>query len=99
MGDNDKTVTLPHYVLEHAVLTVDLEGRWKLVERLIESEGHTRNEIPEVWAESPLQAWCWLILTVNEIKFDPDIPKPLCVYGIDLGFVSDTVNKWIWTIS
>ena len=57
------------------------------------------DSVPILWMESPLTAWCWLVLTVNDLDPDPLVHKSLLHWGIDLSFASNKLNCWIWAIS
>jgi hypothetical protein len=96
-------LNVPYLDLSHhdmgALTLLDEDTKWNLVTRLLAEHGHQRDDVPEVWATHPLAAWCWLVLAINGIDHDPDDHRPLIHYGIDLGFSSEDVRRWIWTIS
>ena len=70
-----------------------------LVLKVFENNDVDPQACPPAWRTSALQQWCWLILHINGIEHDPEDPKPLVYYGIDMGFVSKDVNAFVWAIS
>jgi hypothetical protein len=97
------SVTLPYLIIRDdelgPMLLASEAQRWRLLDKLLETENRSRDEIPEVWATDPLRAWCWLVLVVNNLEFDPEEHRPLVHWGVDLGFSETPVRNWIWTIS
>jgi hypothetical protein len=102
-GPMNDTITLPYLDLTDQPATATLlltdDQKWTLLGRLLEQHGHDRNGIPEAWADAPLTAWCWLVLTINNLEPDPDHHQPLTHWGIDLSLTSTALRRWIWTIS
>jgi hypothetical protein len=94
-------ISLPYLNINDDVslFMADKEQRFRLVGKVFENEGHTLDEVPEAWKDGPLSAWCWLVLTINNIEFDPEDKKPLVAYGIDLGFSSADIRRWTFTIA
>lgn len=96
-------VTLPYLNLTPqqrvGLFTASAADRYRLVERVFEAHGRTLAEIPPAWGTSPLQAWGWLVLTVNEIPLDPEQPEPLIRFGIDLSFADEGVRTWTWVVA
>ncbi len=82
-----------------ATLLLTDDQKWTLVGRLLAQHDHDRDDIPAAWAETPLAAWCWLVLVVNHLDFDPDQHHPLTHWGLDLGFSSTALRRWIWAIA
>jgi hypothetical protein len=82
-----------------AVTMLTSDQRWRMVERLLSDAGYTRDNLPTAWAESPLVAWCWLVLVTNGIDFADDDQRPLVHYGIDLGFSSTVVRTFTWALA
>ena len=56
-------------------------------------------DVPEAWSDGPLTQWAWLVLVVNDLERDPETHHALTHWGIDFGFSSETVRRWIWAIS
>lgn len=99
----DDTVTLPFRRFsdeEHATLFMaSEEQRIKLIQPLFDDAGLSQDDIPEAWRRGPLSRWCWLVLMVNEIEFDPLVQYPLVHFGIDLGFSSTEIRQWVFTLA
>lgn len=97
------TLTFPYLDLTGhdpaAVMLLTGDQKWTLVNRLLIQHGHDRSDVPTAWADSPLSAWCWLVLVTNHIDHDPDHPHPLTHWDIDLGFASTALRRWIWAIA
>jgi len=97
------TLTFPYLDLTAHDVTATLlltdDQKWTLVDRLFTQHDHARGDIPAAWADTPLSAWCWLVLVVNHLDFNPGQPHPLTHWGIDLGFSSTALRRWIWTIA
>jgi hypothetical protein len=94
------TLTLPYLdlaELDIAGLTLATDDqRWRAVRGLLDAENVT---VPDAWSTGPLQAWCYLVLAVNNIERDDDQPRPLTHYGIDLGFSSEAVHRFVWFLA
>lgn len=73
--------------------------RHQLVDRVYADNGVPVVACPPAWRDGPLRRWCWLLLHVNGLDYDPDDPKPLTHWGIDFGFAPTSVREWIWAIS
>ena len=75
------TLTFPYLDLTGhdiaAILLLTDDQKWTLVERLLAQHDHDRGDIPVAWADTPLAAWCWLVLVINHLDFDPDQHHPL----------------------
>lgn len=99
MPDID-SVTIPYLATgESGIMLTDRDSQLRLLAKVFENEGHSLDEVPALWAETPLRAWCWLILTVNGLELDPEVHRPIVHWGIDLGFSSTEVRRFIWAIS
>jgi hypothetical protein len=81
------------------VMMLTAEQKWTLVDRLLAQHGHDRNAIPAAWADSPLTAWCWLILVTNNLDHEPNHHHPLTHWGIDLSLAGTALRRWIWAIA
>jgi hypothetical protein len=98
------TVELPVLdlsALDFGAITMLSEGqRWRLVDRLLSDHGYDRDDVPAAWEHrGPLSAWCWLVLAVNGFEPEPDDPRPLVHWGIDLGFSSELVRRFTWALA
>jgi hypothetical protein len=97
------TVTFPYLDLTRhpagPTLLLTNDQRWSLVDRILSEHDHRRDDIPATWADSPLTAWCWLVLVTNNLDHDPNQHHPLTHWGIDLGFASTALRRWIWAIA
>jgi hypothetical protein len=98
------TVSLPMLDLDgldFGALTMATEDqRWRMVERVMADNGVDPATLPAAWHErGPLSAWCWLVLVVNGLDLDDDDPRPLVHWGIDLGFSSTAVRRWVWCLA
>lgn len=101
--DRAQSINLPYLDLSHldaAALTfAALDQRWKLLDRLLEEHGESRARIPAAWCDNPLQAWCWLVLTLNQLDIDPEVHRPLSDWGIDISFTSTELRQWVWFLA
>jgi hypothetical protein len=97
------TITLPYrdlsYVPAHLTFTATAEVRFDVLGKVFEDHDRSLDEVPEAWKDGPLRAWCWLVLTLNDIDFEDDNPKPLVSYGIDLMWASREVNAWVFFLA
>lgn len=97
------TLTFPYLDLTDqdiaATLLLTDNHKWTLVDRLLTQHDHARDDVPAGWADTPLAAWCWLVLDVNQIDHDPDHHHPLTHWGIDLSLASTALRRWIWAIA
>ncbi len=97
------SVTLPYLDLSDydvvALTTMSDARRWQLLSRLFAEHGHQLEDVPAPWSTDPLRAWSRLVLPVNGIEVDADHHELLTRYGIDVGFSSSDVRRWIWAIA
>lgn len=100
---SDADTVMPYFDLS-TVEGLDLfmasdDQKRRVLDKVFTAEGHSLDEVPEVWAAEPLRIWCWLVLTVNGLELDPDVHKPLIHWGIDLGFSSTAVRQFFWFLA
>ena len=90
-------MTLPYLSTDQlsamSLLNASTEQRWTAVRRLVDAE--SVGPVPDAWSTGPLQAWCWLVLVVNGLA-PGDVPHPLTHWGVDLGFASEAVRRFVW---
>lgn len=86
-----------HYPATVILLTPD--QKWALVDQLLARHDYQRSDVPAAWADTPLTAWCWLILAANDLDHDPDTHQPLTTWNIDLSTTTTALRRWIWTIA
>jgi hypothetical protein len=109
LGETHDGVTLPYFPLDEAYLartfSATEEQRFQVLARLFEAEGRTLAEVPAAHMRGPLAAWCWLVLTTNGIEPEyqrqgSDVtPFPLSHYGIDFGFATIELRRWVWFLA
>jgi hypothetical protein len=78
------------------ILLFTVEQKWALVDQLLDRHGYQRSDVPEAWADDPLNAWGWLILATNDIDHDP--LHPLTDWRIGLS-ATTALRTWIWAIA
>lgn len=83
--------------------TLDTEGqlarRWEIVTHVFETADRSLDAVPEPWKSDPLRAWCWLVLVLNGIDFDPEHPRSLAEYGLDLSFAPLPVQHFAFVLA
>jgi hypothetical protein len=83
----------------HVLTMASEEQQWKAVDALLSDHDYQRSDVPPAWAARPLRAWCWLVLVINRIDFDPDVHHPLATYGIDVAFSTKEVRLFTWFLA
>lgn len=101
----DRQIDLPYFELSEqeysALFMADEDQRYRLLDKLMKNkpEGPQMEDIPPVWRTGPLGAWCWYVLEINGLEPDPNEKTSLVHYGIDLGFCSQELRRWIGTMA
>lgn len=75
------------------------EKRNALVDKVYEHNDVDPELCPEAWAGAPLTRWCWLVLHVNDLEYDPEVQHPLTHWGIDIGFAGEGVRQFVWAVA